>query len=105
MFFLLISGVEKSMFQNCCNLFKVYPHIAWTIKEVISSSPEMSSTAQLAQGQTEKLYGVKRQMNLRLKTSRGKVSNLSTLFKTLCNFSLNVSFFKICFAIDQKHLT
>ena len=18
------------MFQNCCNLFKVYPHIAWT---------------------------------------------------------------------------
>ena len=31
MFFLLISGVGKSMFQNCCNLFKVYPHIAWTI--------------------------------------------------------------------------
>ena len=30
MFFLLISGVGKSMFQNCCNLFKVYPHIAWT---------------------------------------------------------------------------
>ena len=29
MFFLLISG-GKSMFQNCCNLFKVYPHIAWT---------------------------------------------------------------------------
>ena len=31
MFFLLISGVGKSMFQNCCNLFKVYPHIAWTM--------------------------------------------------------------------------
>ena len=30
MFFLLISGVGKSMFQNCWNLFKVYPHIAWT---------------------------------------------------------------------------
>ena len=31
MFFLLISGVGKRMFQNFCNLFKVYPHIAWTI--------------------------------------------------------------------------
>ena len=30
MFFLLISGLGKSMFKNCCNLFKVYPHIAWT---------------------------------------------------------------------------
>ena len=32
MFFLLISGVGKSMFQNCSRyLFKIYPHIAWTI--------------------------------------------------------------------------
>ena len=36
------------------------------IKEVISSSPEVSSTAQLAQVGTETLYGVKRRMNLRL---------------------------------------
>ena len=21
------------MFQNCCNMFKVYPHIAWTIQK------------------------------------------------------------------------
>ena len=35
---------------------------------MISSSPEMSSTAQLAQGRTETLYGVKRRMNLRLDT-------------------------------------
>ena len=35
-------------------------------KEVISSSPEMCSTAQLAHGRTETLYGVKRRMNLRL---------------------------------------
>ena len=24
----------KSMFQNCCNLFKVYRHIAWTIFQI-----------------------------------------------------------------------
>ena len=23
------------MFQNCCDLFKVYPHIAWTISQVV----------------------------------------------------------------------
>ena len=39
-----------------------------SLKEVISSSPEMSSTAQLAQGRTETLYGVKYQMNLRLES-------------------------------------
>ena len=33
---------------------------------MISSSPEVSSTAQLAQVRTETLYGVKRRMNLRL---------------------------------------
>ena len=36
MFFLLISGVGKSMFQNCCNLFKVCPHIAWTLSAIPS---------------------------------------------------------------------
>ena len=29
-----------------------------SLKDVINSSPEMSSTTQLAQGRTEKLYGV-----------------------------------------------
>ena len=33
---------------------------------MIHSSQEMSSTAQLYQGGTETLYGVKRRMNLRL---------------------------------------
>ena len=36
---------------------------------MISSSPEVSSTAQLAQVRTETLYGVKRRMNLRLISS------------------------------------
>ena len=37
MFFLLISGVGKCMFQNCCNLFKVYPHTVWTIWQYLKT--------------------------------------------------------------------
>ena len=47
---------------------------------MISSSPEVSSTAQLAQVRTETLYGVKRRMNLRLPKHNKKFN-----MKNRCN--------------------
>ena len=69
---------------------------------MISSSPEMSSTAHLAQGRTETLYRVKRRMNLRLAL---------LLHKLLCRRGVPVAWFNtnmltravLVFASERKN--
>ena len=74
---------------------------------MISSSPEVSSTAQLAQVRTETLYGVKRRMNLRLapaklyRTTHKEVIDIYSKFITLLIVfnMLNILIIHVCFKI------
>ena len=85
-----ISLKKKAYFQlsNVILLLKIGREI---MKAVISSSPEMSSTAQLAQGRTETLYGVKRRMKPEAMASNNKPKKFQTLRKMFFSEVLKVS--------------